>query len=176
MYGQTMVLFVRSRYPPKTVNFVKAVDLLTKYKQPASMHPSVQHCMRCMNNTANNTVGQMRARAAPCMAHAGAYGDEAPRVRHASLAGELSPVNNVAAVRGKLDAVNGLEVFRARLCKLAGDAADFDDGYAAAELQHDGHLEEHAVEVADAVGSEVVEGLSAVAPCMLWKQVKARPG
>mmetsp|Transcript_69921 Transcript_69921/g.221520 ORF Transcript_69921/g.221520 Transcript_69921/m.221520 type:complete len:259 (-) Transcript_69921:840-1616(-) len=82
---------------------------------------------------------------------------QAGRVGHAGLGRPLRPIDDVAAVRGKLLVALDLRVRGAGLGKLPSHAADLHDGHAAAVHDHGGHLEEHAVGVADVVGREVIE-------------------
>lgn len=89
--------------------------------------------------------------------------DQPPRVRDPRGLGGLGPVDDVPAVRREHAAVGLLlEIGRARLGKLARHAPDLDDGDAATEHGDDGHLEEHAEGVADAVGGEISKRLGAV--------------
>mmetsp|Transcript_14974 Transcript_14974/g.40394 ORF Transcript_14974/g.40394 Transcript_14974/m.40394 type:complete len:422 (+) Transcript_14974:914-2179(+) len=88
---------------------------------------------------------------------------EALRVGDARLGRELRAVDDIAPVRGQRHAIDGLVVGGAWLGELAGDAAQLDDGDAAPEGEHYRHLQQHPVEVPDAVGAELTEGLRAVA-------------
>ena len=72
-------------------------------------------------------------------------------------------VDDVAAVARQLDAVDLFRVRRARLCKLPGDAADLHHRQRAGIGQDDGHLQQHAEEVADVVGAVLGKALGAIA-------------
>ena len=87
----------------------------------------------------------------------------AGRIGHARLLVELDAVDDVAAIAGQRHAVDRLAVGRARLGELAGDAADLHHRLGAGERQHDGHLQEHAEEVADVVRAMLGEALGAIA-------------
>ena len=89
--------------------------------------------------------------------------DEPLGVRDAGLGGERQVVHDVAAEAGQLDAVDGLGGGGARLGELPGDPAHLHDGDARGVGQDDRHLQDDPQALADGVGGERVEGLSAVA-------------
>lgn len=93
--------------------------------------------------------------------------DEPPGVGHSRLLGRLGPVDDVAAVRREQAPVGLLfQIGRTRFGELPCHPPDFHDGDSPAEHGYDGHLEQHAEGVSDAVGGEVTERLGAVAA---WK-------
>ena len=90
------------------------------------------------------------------------------RIGPARLVGELDAVDDVAAIARQLLAVLLLRRRGARLGELAGDAADLHHRQGGGIGEHHRHLQEHAQEVADIVGADVVgaglgEALGAVA-------------
>ena len=90
------------------------------------------------------------------------------RIGPARLVGELDAVDDVAAIARQLLAVLLFHRRGARLGELAGDAADLHHRQRGGIGEHDRHLQEHAQEVADVVGAEIVgaglgEALGAVA-------------
>ncbi len=94
--------------------------------------------------------------------------DQARGIGHARCGGELRAVDDVAAIARQLLAVLLLDRRGARLGELAGDAADLHHRHRGGIGQHHRHLQEHAQEVADVVGADVVgarigEALGAVA-------------
>jgi len=81
---------------------------------------------------------------------------------------EVDTIDDVAAVARQFLAAPYLHRRRARLRELAGDAADLHHRQRGGIGEHDRHLQEHAQEVADVVGAEIVgaglgEALGAVA-------------
>ena len=94
--------------------------------------------------------------------------DQPCRIGHARGGRELRAVDDVAAIARQLLAVLLLGRRRARLGELPGDAADLHHRHGRGIGQHHRHLQEHAQEVADVVGADVVgarigEALGAVA-------------
>ena len=94
--------------------------------------------------------------------------DQPLRIGRARGGGELRAVDDVAAIARQLLAVLLLDRRGARLGELAGDAADLHHRHGGGIGQHHRHLQEHAQEVADVVGADVVgarigEALGAVA-------------
>jgi hypothetical protein len=90
------------------------------------------------------------------------------RIGTAGLLGEFDAVDDVAAIARQLLAVPLLGRRGARLGELAGDAADLHHRQGGGIGEHHRHLQEHAQEVADVVGADVVgaglgEALGAVA-------------
>ena len=82
--------------------------------------------------------------------------DQPLRIGRARLGRELRPVDDVAAIARQLLAVLLLDRRGARLGELAGDAADLHHRHRGGIGQHHRHLQEHAQEVADVVGADVV--------------------
>ena len=94
--------------------------------------------------------------------------DQPRRIGRARRRGELRPVDDVAAIARQFLAVLLLDRRGARLGELAGDAADLHHRHRGGIGEHHRHLQEHAQEVADVVGADVVgarigEALGAVA-------------
>ena len=90
------------------------------------------------------------------------------RIGPARLVGEFDTVDDVATIARQLLAVLLLHRRGARLGELAGDAADLHHRQRGGIGEHDRHLQEHAQEVADVVGAEIIgaglgEALGAVA-------------
>ncbi len=90
------------------------------------------------------------------------------RMGPARLLGEFDPVDDVAAIARQLLAVLLLGRRGARLGELAGDAADLHHRQGGGIGEYHRHLQEHAQEVADIIGADVVgarlgETLGAVA-------------
>ncbi len=94
--------------------------------------------------------------------------DQPRRIGPARGFAELDAVDDVAAVARQLLAVLLLHRRGTRLGELAGDAADLHHRQGRRVGEHHRHLQEHAQEVADVVGADVVgaglgEALGAVA-------------
>ena len=90
------------------------------------------------------------------------------RIGPACLVGEFDAVDDVAAIARQLLAVLLFHRRGARLGELAGDAADLHHRQRGGIGEHHRHLQEHAQEVADVVGADIVgaglgEALGAVA-------------
>ena len=85
------------------------------------------------------------------------------RVGLARLRGEIDVVDDVAAIGGQRDAVDRLEIRGPGLGELTRDPADLDDRRGRRERHYDGHLQEHAEEIADVVGRMLAEALGAIA-------------
>ncbi|MEY9437259.1 hypothetical protein ABIF14_004350 [Bradyrhizobium elkanii] len=85
------------------------------------------------------------------------------RIGNARFRREGDVVDDVAAIARQLDVALLLGRRRARLCELAGDAADLHHRQRAGIGQHDRHLQEDAEEVADVVGAVFGKALGAVA-------------
>ena len=82
--------------------------------------------------------------------------DQPLRIGDARGRRELGAVDDVAAVARQLLAALLLDRRRPRLGELAGDAADLHHRHRGGIGQHHRHLQEHAKEVADVVGADVV--------------------
>ena len=82
--------------------------------------------------------------------------DQPRRIGRARRRRELRAVDDVAAIARQLLAVLLFGRRRARLGELAGDAADLHHRHRGGIGQHHRHLQEHAQEVADVVGADIV--------------------
>src|SRR5688572_27569024 len=85
------------------------------------------------------------------------------RVRFAIGRGERGPIDQVAAIARQGDAIARFRVRRARLCELAGDAADANQRLLESMQQHDAHLQQDLELARDGIGIAVGETLRAVA-------------
>jgi hypothetical protein len=86
----------------------------------------------------------------------------ARRVGGAGVRSEVGAVDDVAAVAGQRHLALGFGVRRARLGELAGHPAHLHHRQRRPEGQNHRHLQQHAEGVANVVGSEIDEALSAI--------------